>query len=453
MAASALARLAAETGILPEYVDQSGTETRVTSDRTRIALLKALGIDASSEEACEAELARRAERAGKTPIEPVAVVPEGVALLSVRCPDAFRDASYELSLTLEGGETQTSAGKLRADGAIAPPPLPAGYHTVKLRLANLEAEQLRIVAPARCVHPSEVLEGKRGVGITLQLYSVRSERNQGIGDFTDLATIARWAGEHGASFVGVNPLHALRNVPGEISPYSPITRLFKNPIYLDVEAVPELAASERARSLLRSSQPELAGLRADDRVQYERVQALKTSILAELHRAFEQLPEASPRRRAYRAFLAEQDPELTSFASFQARANPDLPADLHRYLQFEIDRQLESVAGKAKAAGLRIGVYQDLAIGSAPGGSDTSAFPDLFVTGAAIGAPPDGYSKDGQNWGLPPLDPMALREDRYRYFIRLVKNALAGELFLPDDALQTIEDELIPLAAHFAGRR
>ena len=430
MAASALSRLAAETGILPEYVDQSGTETRVTSDRTRIALLKALGIDASSEEACEAELARRAEHARKAPIESVAVVPEGVGLLSVRAPDAFRDVAYELSLTLEGGETRTSAGKLRADGAIGLPALEAGYHTVKLRLANIEAEQLRIVAPARCVHPSEVLGGKRGVGITLQLYSVRSDRNQGIGDFTDLASIAQWAGEHGASFVGVNPLHALRNVPGEISPYSPITRLFKNPIYLDVEAIPELPGSERARSLLRSSQRELAGLRADDRVQYERVHALKMSILAELHRAFEQLPEASPRRRAYRAFIAEQDPELTSFASFQARANPDLPVDLHRYLQFEIDRQLESVAEKAKAAGLRIGIYQDLAIGSAPGGSDTWAFPDLFVSGAAIGAPPDGYSKDGQNWGLPPLNPMALREGRYRYFIRLVKNALrhAGAL-------------------------
>ena len=264
----------------------------------------------------------------------------------------------------------------------------------------------------------------------MQLYSVASERNQGIGDFTDLATIARWAGERGASFVGVNPLHALRNIAGEISPYSPITRLFKNPIYLDVEAIPELRESERARALLRSSREEIAQLRATDRVQYERVQALKMSILAELHRAFERLPEGSQRWRAYRAFVAEQDPELTAFVSFQARANPELPVDLHRYLQFEIDRQLAFVAEKARAAGLRLGIYQDLAIGSAKVGSDTWAFPDLFVTGASIGAPPDGYSKDGQNWGLPPIDPGALRAGRYRYFIRLVKNALrhAGAL-------------------------
>ena len=430
MSASALSRLAEQAGILPEYLDQSGTETRITSDRTRIAILQALGIDASSEAACEAELARRAEQERKTPLAPVAVVPEGATPLLVSSPDIFRDVPYELVLALESGETRTSSGRLRADGAIALASLPAGYHTLKLRLRDREAEQLRIVAPARCVHPSEVLAGKRGVGITLQLYSVASERNQGIGDFTDLATIARWAGERGASFVGVNPLHALRNIAGEISPYSPITRLFKNPIYLDVEAIPELRESERARALLRSSREEIAQLRATDRVQYERVQALKMSILAELHRAFERLPEGSQRWRAYRAFVAEQDPELTAFVSFQARANPELPVDLHRYLQFEIDRQLAFVAEKARAAGLRLGIYQDLAIGSAKVGSDTWAFPDLFVTGASIGAPPDGYSKDGQNWGLPPIDPGALRAGRYRYFIRLVKNALrhAGAL-------------------------
>ncbi|TMA14103.1 MAG: hypothetical protein E6J85_21725, partial [Deltaproteobacteria bacterium] len=296
----------------------------ITSDRTRIAILRALGIDASSEAACEAELARRAEQERKTPLAPVAVVPEGATPLLVSSPDIFRDVPYELVLALESGETRTSSGRVRADGAIALASLPAGYHTLKLRLRDREAEQLRIVAPARCVHPSEVLAGKRGVGITLQLYSVASERNQGIGDFTDLATIARWAGERGASFVGVNPLHALRNIAGEISPYSPITRLFKNPIYLDVEAIPELRESERARALLRSSREEIAQLRATDRVQYERVQALKMSILAELHRAFERLPEGSQRWRAYRAFVAEQDPELTAFVSFQARANPEL---------------------------------------------------------------------------------------------------------------------------------
>ncbi|HZX64100.1 MAG TPA: 4-alpha-glucanotransferase, partial [Myxococcales bacterium] len=452
------ARLADLVGILPEYLDQSGTETRVTSDRTRVAILGALGIDAHDGKACEAELARLAEEDRKTPLEAVAVVGEGPIIVSVRSPESFRDAPFELLLTLEEGETRRQEGRLRGDGAIALPALPIGYHAVKLRVRDVEAEQLLVVAPSRCTHPSEVLGGQRGVGITLQLYSVVSERNQGIGDFTDLASIARWAGAHGASFVGVNPLHALRNAPGEISPYSPLTRLFKNPIYLDVEAVPELAQSEAARALLRSPQVRegLASLRSGERVDHARAFAIKMSILAELHRSFSALPEGSERKRAYRAFVAAEEPELTRFATFQAldahfgdrrpwpeeyrapessavqtfaRAN-GAAIDLHRYLQFEIDRQLACVASAATQSRLRLGLYQDLAIGSAPGGSDTWAFPGLFVTRAAIGAPPDGYSKEGQNWGLPPIDPRALRAGRYRYFIRLVRNALrhAGAL-------------------------
>src|SRR3954469_25827186 len=137
MSASALSRLAEQAGILPEYLDQSGTETRVTSARTRIAILRALGIDARSEAACDAELARRGERERKRPLAPVGVVPEGATPLLVSSPDIFRDAPYELVLALESGETHASAGRLGADGAIALPPLPAGYHTVKLRLRDL----------------------------------------------------------------------------------------------------------------------------------------------------------------------------------------------------------------------------------------------------------------------------------------------------------------------------
>src|SRR5207302_3554925 len=104
-------------------------------------------------------------------------------------------------------------------------------------------------------------------------------------------------------------------------------------------------------------------------------------------------PDGSERKRAYRAFVAEQEPELTAFATFQARVDRG-DADFHRYLQFEIDRQLASIAEAARAARLRIGIYQDLAIGSAPGGSDISAVQELFVTRDALGAHPAGAAKD-----------------------------------------------------------
>jgi 4-alpha-glucanotransferase len=104
--------------------------------------------------------------------------------------------------------------------------------------------------------------------------------------------------------------------------------------------------------------------------------------------------------------------------------------DFHRWLQFETDRQLGEAAERAREAGLAIGLYQDLAIGTAPAGSDTWSFPDLFIRGACVGAPPDPYAATGQNWGLPPIDPRRLKEEGYRYFIRLIRAAFrhAGAL-------------------------
>jgi 4-alpha-glucanotransferase len=257
----------------------------------------------------------------------------------------------------------------------------------------------------------------------------------------------------------VNPLHALANTGSDISPYSPVSRLFRNPLYLDVEAVPELreAPEVAARIDHAELQAELEVLREDPFVQYEQVMALKMPVLEELHRAFTQ--KGRPDRvRAYEEFVHEQEPELTRFATWMAIAEHlgiwnwrEWPAelrdsaseavrrfqqenatrvDLHRWIQFEVDRQLGAVAETARQRGLHIGLYQDLAIGTSPNGADTWAMPELFIERASIGAPPDPYSASGQNWGLPPIDPRALRRDRYRYFVRLVRSGFrhAGAL-------------------------
>ena len=473
---SPLARLADAVGIVPKYLDQTGKEWRKTSAESRAALLAAMGIEAGDEFAAESAVRaiRAAERAEL--IAPVRVIDladdTATRHLSARLASPPNgEARWRLTLTLESGETSTAEGRwprgMRADLAIpwpADPPL--GYHdlhlTVTIAGRARDAEQRLIVVPAHCVRPRDKLGDRRAFGLVANLYTVRSDRNWGVGDFTDLKQLVQWAGEINGAFVGVNPLHTLANQGQDISPYSPVSRLFRNPLYIDVEAVPELhvAPTVAARIDHPEFEGELSALRGDSHVRYEQVMALKMPILEELHRVFmeRERDTGSARAGAYDDFVRSEDPELTRFATFVAIAEVhkswswrDWPAalqdakggavrqfqsehqtriDLHRWIQFELDRQLGSVADAARKSRLPIGLYQDLAIGTSPTGADAWAQPELFIQGASIGAPPDPYSASGQNWGLPPIDPRALRADRYRYFIRLLRSGFrhAGAL-------------------------
>jgi 4-alpha-glucanotransferase len=213
---------------------------------------------------------------------------------------------------------------------------------------------------------------------------------------------------------------------------------------------------------------QLTALREPDRVCYDQVMGVKGLALDVLHDAFTRFERGtgSARDRAYVEFLRENEPELSRFATWmtivehlsrdpkrsvhacdwrtwprelRASTSDDVQwfaerhadrLDYHRWLQFETDRQLRDAANRAREAGMRIGLYSDLAIGTSPCGADTWSHPELFVAGVSIGAPPDPLATHGQNWGMPPIDPRALREDRYQYFIDLVRAGLrhAGAL-------------------------
>ena len=470
---SALERLADAVGIVPRYLDQTGTEWREASVESRIALLRAMGIDASTDAAAERALRALRVEERRQLIAPVCVVEladetatRHVAARLASPPNA--DTSWRLEFTLESGETRTVEGKWprgrRAELAIPWPDYPAlGYHRLRLTIEGKRrahvVEQTLIVVPSRCVTPCDLLGDARAFGLVASLYSVRSERNWGVGDLTDLDALVRWMGEVGGAFVGVNPLHALANRGPDISPYSPVSRIFRNSIYLDIDAIPELHDAPNVAARLDHPEliAELEALREDPYVRYEQVMALKLPVLEELHAVF-QRKKSGERAAAYDAFVRREDPELTRFATFLAIAEScnswswrDWPPalqdatsetvrrfqrenadriDLHRWIQFELDRQLGVVAESARRSGLPIGLYQDLAIGTSPTGADSWAMPGLFVRGACVGASPDPYAANGQNWGLPPIDPRALRRDGYRYFIRLVRSGFrhAGAL-------------------------
>jgi 4-alpha-glucanotransferase len=457
--------LADALGIVGEYVDQAG-RTRVTTDETRRALLAAMGVDASTDAVVHEAFAALQAEARRRQLEPVRVVridDPSSRVLQVRASSGTR---WRLQVEAETGDRIDLSGRWDDNGPsqiLLPHQLPVGYHRLRLFADASTNEQTLIVVPTRCVTPSDLLgDHPRTFGVTTNLYTIQSGTNWGVGDFTDLGELAAWAGDNGADFLGVNPLHALLNRGHDISPYGPLTRLLRNPIYIDIAHVPELGyvpeLCERIGSpeFLSSLEP----LRESGDVRYEQVMAVKGIALDALHRVFVDHIRGTRDQRAgaYERYLAEQGTPLERFALWmtimeqQATSDwrrwpehlrsPNGSAvdefarthanrlDYHKWVQFEADRQLAAAAERGRDAGMRIGLYQDLAIGVAPGGADTWSFGDLFARGATIGAPPDPYAAMGQNWGLPPVDPRALAHSGYRYFIDTLRSAFrhAGAL-------------------------
>jgi 4-alpha-glucanotransferase len=239
-----------------------------------------------------------------------------------------------------------------------------------------------------------------------------------------------------------------------------VSRLYRNVLYLDPEAVPELAQSPAARAELDDprvrSRREV--LEAADRIDHAATLDAMLPVLRALHASFHHSASAE-RRAAYAAFLEREGATLRNFAVWEVLAEhlagPGCPADtewrrwparfrdvrspavaafrrehadavdFRCWLQFELDQQLAAAAGAARDAGCALGIYQDLAIGSNRDSADTWIDPQLFAFGATVGAPPDDYAPAGQDWGFPPFDPHRLRSAAYRPWARLLRAAFA----------------------------
>ncbi len=305
-----------------------------------------------------------------------------------------------------------------------------------------------------CFIPDWLKDG-RAWGIGCQLYSLRSARNWGIGDFEDLARFAEIAAEAGADFVGVNPLHALFTAaPERSSPFSPSNRLFLNPFYIAVDKTPGFVGMEEALA-----PPE--GLRETELIDYRHVGTSKMKALLILFRIFQTHDEEAD-REDYERFVAAHGTPLYLHALFEALseamaqlgngptwhgwpeeyAHPGTDAvrafaeeqkelvAFHTWLQWLADRQLHAAKERAEKAGLRIGFYLDFAVGVSPDGSATWSDRDLTVPTARIGAPPDYFNEAGQDWGLAPFSPAALVKRDFEPYRESIDSALrhAGAL-------------------------
>lgn len=466
--ADALARAAEECGIDREYWDITGKQ-HVVSDEVRCGILEALGWNVSSFEAIERQRASRFEQDFTAPLAKTSVVSAAERLVGLTLA-ADDPVSICFEIALEDGERiagAIQACELRAQRRIVidgrawicyelplPREVPLGYHSLKLGVnGRLVGESQLIVCPDRCYLPEFLEHGGRTAGFNVALYGLRSERNWGCGDFTDLRALCDWAREIGFSFVGLNPVHALHNrTPYNTSPYLPLSMFYKNWLYIDIEAVPEFATSECAQRLFRSArvQAAITALRQAEFVEYERVDRLKRRFLKILFREFRRrLPDNSERARAFSAYCRREGELLEKFALYSALdellhkrdrncwtwrdwpagyQHPESDASLqfaaehartvefYRYVQFVIEEQLAAVQEYALAAGMPIGLYHDLAVATDHCGSDLWAHRNFYVNGCRVGAPPDDLSPDGQDWGFPPPDAKAHRASGYLLF-------------------------------------
>ncbi|BDA86254.1 4-alpha-glucanotransferase [Aureimonas sp. SA4125] len=304
-----------------------------------------------------------------------------------------------------------------------------------------------------CALP-EAVRQRRVWGVACQLYSLRSRRNLGMGDFEDLANFAQIAGQAGAAFVGVNPLHALFMADcGRFSPYSPSTRRFLNPLYI---AIDRLSGGPDATERLFAESPEAFDGLNGDLVDYPAVGRLKNCLLRDIFAARLEKIRADT---SFEAFCAGGGEALRNFALFEAisarmvaagyhagwhswpedyqtrdadavyQFEAEAPDDLlfHLWLQYQAEEQLAEAQKRARSAGMSIGLYLDLAVGVAPDGAETWADPALTVGAARVGSPPDMFNSAGQDWGLAPLSPLALAERDFRplgdAFDALTRNA------------------------------
>jgi len=486
-----LAKLAERAGIANDYHDIAGT-LHVTSDDTRRAILTAMGFTIDSAASLTQALQEWDEAPWQRPCEPVRILHDDERETFLSCYFALEEGQ-ERSITVEwlihdetnvlvqegttgpglsAVEIRFLNGRRHVRVEIpAPRGLSLGYYNLTLRAEGLVGGPVGtmrvIVAPRHCYVPPWLEANQRLWGLALQLYSLSSDRDWGCGDFSDLKRIVEWAGkELGAGVIGLNPLHALRNIrPYHISPYAPNSRLYLNELYIDLEQLPEFYESEEAREQLLAPefQANLQALRESRLVDYDIIATTKRTMLELAYHTFlteaysgeeSNLQPKTSRALRLEKFIQSEGLPLELYAAFQTLEEerrltqsksvtwyewpesfltPGQPVrdyvERHRkrirffqYIQWVASEQLNEIRQTVEKLGMPIGLYHDLALGADRNGAEAWIYQSVLALGADCGAPPDPFAPEGQNWGLPPMNPRTLRDSGYELLIQLLRN-------------------------------
>lgn len=457
-----LLELATRLGIVTKFIDAGLVRKEYDVDEKTIKFFaNKLGYKTGSEDEIKKSIADFDKKRWQKTLENVYVVEQEKVVLDAVIPSSKIDETFavtlknklytpEFDVSFEVVNTneintigKTSYTKMRI---VITSDLDVGYYELTLKVGDKNYKTTLAVAPQKCFE-NEALEHGKIWGYAVQLYSIKSDRNWGVGDFTDLCDLVRISKKSGAEIIGLNPLNVLfHDYPENASPYSSISRLFLNPIYIDVEVVPEFVSEDK-----NGIEGQLAEVRNSEIIQYGNVYPLKMQIMEKLYSRFKS-SKNKERKDAFKKFCQEQECELDNLALFQTLyevksktiwggwnaweeeyKNPNSVAvktyakehadriEFFKFLQFEADRQFNQAQNMVKECDMKIGFYRDLAVGVGKDSAEVWSEQDLFIKDAGAGAPPDFLNPQGQKWCLGAFNPFMLKEKAYDPFIKILR--------------------------------
>jgi len=447
-----LEKLASKLKIATSYTDGGLKRKEYSvSDKVIKFFVQALGYKAGNEKQIKDSIAEVENKRWRQALEPIYVCNQNNLIIDVVSPDlsdikiSAKDKSgKETKLDYTYMQNAENKGLFYKESLRINTELEIGYYDLTVTISGKKYETVLAVAPDKCY---DVLTDKKIWGYALQLYSVKSKRNWGVGDFTDLDDFIKLCAKDGADIIGLNPLNTLsHDHPENASPYSSISREFLNPIYIDVEKVPEFETKDK-----KDVEAVLKEVKSLELIDYGKIYPLKISVLEKCFERFK-AKKSGDRKKAFDKFCKTYGEALDNLALFQSiyevktkeiwggwRAWPDdlkSPSakgvkqfakehqdriDFFKFMQFEAFRQFDKVSETIKESGLKIGLYRDLAVGV---GQDSAEFwggNELFMQEAGTGAPPDAFFPAGQKWRLGTFLPQALKDKKYIPFINILR--------------------------------
>lgn len=424
--------LATYAGISPEFRDLDDI-SRPTSRETNIALLKACGWELDND-ASILESVKYAKSERKNRLLPEEIVSRVGKRFNLKVP-----GSVVWNLSIESNENNYIED--RDQDHINLPALPSGVHKLEVRIGRKTEKVRVIIAPVAAPSIATITGIERMWGVNAALYGLHSKRNPSMGDFEDLATISRCTAKVGADFLGINPVHAIGWQSNEvISPYSPTHRGFLNSNHIAMDKIEP--ASDKSRVLIANLK-KYSSSRTNEYVEYEQYLKRQKEILCSLYNDFCELA-SQEQKGAFQKFCDSSN-TLSMFTKFEVLSEKfgcdwrrwsnsmqkpisntiqEEEQKFHAWLQWQAETQLKAAHDCARASGMGLGLYLDLAVGSRRNGAEAWSDKDSIAQGVSVGAPPDHLSPAGQNWDLAAYAPQKLASNDYRAF----RNILASNM-------------------------